>query len=228
MQASVRWFRWMVGGALLVGLAYFFSIFWRVSVAEARFFGRSDLLPLVWRKQPHYSHARQLQVTEAHDSGAFLFHREGKPVLVWRQKINGFQHMYGSALVALELGEKASDWVFCGNEYMEAYADLTFDRHGIQDSDLRDRRKDLCHNALGRRVAIEAKAHGFSGQTADAYIQRRLLGWVDAGKVYIPHYNDAQVDRLPDEAHQGCPGLPPKFTLYSRWDGNRRKGGGWL
>ena len=226
MQASLQGLRWIVGGVLLVGFAYFFSIFWRVSVAEARFFGRSDLLPLIWMQQPHYSHAWQLQVVEAHDSGAFLFHREGKPVLVWRQKINGFQHMYGSALVALELGERASDWVFCGNEYMEAYADLAFDRHGIQDSDLRDRRKDLYHNALGRQVAMEAKAHGLSGQTADAYIQRGLLGWVDAGKVYIPHYNDAQVDRLPDESHQGCPGLPPKFTFYSFLGGNRRKGRG--
>lgn len=220
-QKRVPWFWWLCRTGLLVGFVYFFSIFWRVSVAEAQFFGRSDLLPLFWMKQPHYSHTRQLQVKEAHDSGAFLFRREGRPVIVWLQKINGFQHMYGSALVALELGEKASDLVFCGNEYMEAYADLVFDRYGIQDSDLRDRRKDLYHNALGRKVAMAARAQGLSGQAADAYIQRRLLGWVDAGEVYIPHYNEALVDHLPDEGHQGCPGLPPKFTFYSFLGGRK-------
>lgn len=203
----------------LIGfLAYILSILWRVSVAEAKYFGRSDLIHLSLNP-PKYRKKGMPKVPEAYGSGVFIFNRQGKPMMIWRQKVNGFQHIYGSALAAYELGDKPSDLLFCGNEYMEAVADLIFDKNGIEISDLRDRRKDLYHNALGRQFGIEAKKKGLRGKKADRYIQNRILELVDNGKVYIPHYNDTKVSQLKSERKMGCPGLPPAISLYipSSW-----------
>jgi len=99
---------------------------------------------------------------------------------------------------------------------MEATADLIFDREGIAKDDLLDRRKDLYHNALGRQIAAEARSKGLLGRKADKYIQRRILQYVDTGRVYIPHYEDPRVTRLKSEDQMGCRWLPPVISLYHR------------
>jgi hypothetical protein len=198
---------------LIPGL-YVFSILWRVSFAEQQAFGRSDLLPLSW-KRPQYSVKNGLHIADTYGSGTLVFNRNGRKVIVWRQKVNGFQHIYGSALAAYELGEKPADFLFCGNEYMEAYADLVFDRDGIEYSDLRDRRKDLHHNAIGRQIGLNAKSKGLKGAAADKYIRQQILSLVDEGRGYIPHYNSPLVDQLKSESEMGCPGLPPAISLYA-------------
>ncbi|HEY9686797.1 MAG TPA: hypothetical protein V6C52_07480 [Coleofasciculaceae cyanobacterium] len=199
---------------LLIPGLYVLSILWRVSLAEQQAFGRSDLLPLSWNR-PKYSISNGLHIADAHGSGTFLFNRDGEKVIVWRQKVNGFQHIYGSALAAYELGDKPAGLLFCGNEYMEAYADLIFDLDGIEQSDLRDRRKDLRHNAIGRKIGLDAKTNGLRGVEADHYIRQRILALVDQGGGYIPHYNSPLVDQLKSESDMGCPGLPPPFSLYA-------------
>src|SRR5690349_20408236 len=85
--------------------AYILSILWRVSVAEAKYFGRSDLIHLSFNP-PKYQKKGMPKISDAHGSGVFVFSRnhEDKPMIIWRQKVNGFQHIYGSALAAYELG----------------------------------------------------------------------------------------------------------------------------
>lgn len=201
--------------SVMLCAVYIFSIFWRVSVSEAKFFGRSDLIPLSLTP-PKYQKVGMPYVAEAFGSGVFYFDRDGKHRPVWRQKINGFQHIYGSALAAFELGGKPSDWLFCGNEYMEATADLILSRDGIGPEDLLDRRKDLYHNALGRQIAAETRALGLNGRRADRYMQRRILRFVDTGRIYIPHYDDPRVTRLKSEDEMGCHWLPPVISFYRR------------
>lgn len=86
--------------------------------------------------------------------------------------------------------------------------------NGIEISDLRDRRKDLFHNALGRQFGVEARKKGLHGHKADRYIRNKILELVDNGNVYIPHYNDARVSQLKSEQQMGCAGLPPTISLY--------------
>ncbi len=193
---------------LMLPVVYVASIFWRVSVAELELFGRSDLLPLQAEKPPYKK--RLLHPPGAHGSGYFMFEREGRklPVFVWRQKINGFQHIYGSALAAYELGEKPADLLFCGNEYVEAFFDFLFSDEGIETSDLKDRRKDLYHNQTGRKIGLEVKSMDLAGEEAERHIKKRILTRMTLRQGYIPHYNSSAVQRLPSEGAMGCPYLP--------------------
>lgn len=187
---------------LILISAYVFSIVWRVSVAEQHYFGRSELIPLSLNR-PGFS---DKAVKGSYESKTFLFSRQGKPIRVWRQEINGFQHVYGSALAAYELGEKPADWMFCANEYMEAY----LDPDGITEKDFKDRRKDLAHNRLGRRIGLQVRGAGKVGSAAEDAILQAVLKEVESKKHFYPHYNDSRILRLESENELGCPGLPSK------------------
>lgn len=189
------------GVVLLLGVGYAASIAWRVSVAEKRYFGHSELIPMALH-QPKHNHP---SVPASYGSRAFIFMREGKPVLVWKQKINAFQHVYGSALMASELGGAFADFAFCGNEWAEAI----FDHDGITERDFRDRRKDLYHNRLGREMAASV------GDWADydARIQRMILSEMEMGDQIILHPDNPKVDGLESEAELHCPGLPTQTIL---------------
>ncbi len=180
---------------LLIPVAYIASIFWRVSVAEKTYFGHSDLIPLSTTK------ARYTEPAVPGSYGATrLFIREGKPIHVWRQKVNGFQHVYGSALVAYELGEKPADWLFCANEWAEAFLDWD----GIHQDDFQDRHKDLHHNKLGRGYARAARQ---TGQTTTG-MAHQILADMEAGNGIILHRKSPRVRHLPSERALGCPNLP--------------------
>lgn len=197
---------------LLMAFAiYVLSILIRVSLAEEKYFGRSDLIPL--SQNGHKYKAKTLS-PKSFQSGSYHFDRNGQKIIVWRQKINGFQHVYGPALMAYELGDKASDWTFCANEYMEAFFDVIVDDNGISESDILDRRKDLHHNAFGRRIAADVKHRGLSGQAGYDALLKQVLSEVESDRVFIPHYEDPRVKLLPTETEMGCPGLPPPFSLY--------------
>lgn len=199
---------------LLLAVVYTVSIVWRVSVAEMAQFGKTDLLPLPGQGYRYGSHP--LKPKEAFGSGVYRMKTGDRSLLVWRQKINGFQHLYGSALASFELGDKPADWLFCANEHVEAFFDFLVDAHGIETSDLRDRRKDLFHNQTGRRIGQEVRRSGLRGQDADRALQQAVLIQMEHGVGYIAHYKDPRVDKLPSEAALGCPFLPPVGALFAR------------
>ena len=76
-----------------------------------------------------------------------------------------------------------------------------------------DRRKDLYHNAFGRRLADDAKNMNLSSQQ----LLTRILAEVEKEKTFIPHYNDPRVEKLKTESEMGCPGLPDEISLYPRF-----------
>ncbi len=201
--------------ALMLPVIYIGTIFWRVSVAEIELFGRSDLLPLQ-SKKPEYKQ-QLLGPPGSFGSPYFRFKREGKrlKVFVWKEKINAFQHIYGSALSAYELGEKPADLLFCGNEYVNAFWHFTFSDEGIEAKDLRDRRKDLYHNQTGRSIGMKAKELNLSGQEAENHIKKQVTSQMKRWQGYIPHYLSPAVDKLPSESKMGCPFLPPIISKSS-------------
>lgn len=181
---------------------YIVSIFWRVSVAEQKLFGRSYLIPMAMQLRQYTDEP----VPESFGSMTYRFRRQGKEVVVYKQMINGFQHTYGSALTAFELGEAPSDMLFRMNEYAEAFvAFLT------RDSRLHyrylDTKKDLSNNAVGRRIGDEARSRGLCGRDARNFMLQRILNEVEDGNV-ISHYLDPRVADLPSPQQYGCPGLP--------------------
>lgn len=195
-------YRWAVacGTVALCGLVYLGSVGWRVGEAETRYFGRNHCLPL-WRKQPDYS---EPATADSYGAGTFEFtQNDGRKLRVYKQLINGFQHSYGSALVALELGDAASDFMFRANEYFEAYAKPS----GKTYEHLLDTRKDLHNNKVGRRIAADAIALGLRGQAADDYVVSELLKAIDDGRI-IKDFRSARVDLLPTPDEYGCPFLP--------------------
>lgn len=192
---------------------YVLSVIWRVSVAEQNLFGRSDLIPLSLKK-PAYT-TQNKTTPDAYGSGTFIYNRSGTPVVVWRQEINGFQHIYGSALAAYELGDKPADMLFCANEYAEAFFDFIFDPNGIGPEDLKDRRKDLRHNRTGREVGIIVRNSPPEGMSSEELIQQTILDRMAGKDGYFPHYNDPAIAKLPTETQMGCPLLPPVVSWKS-------------
>lgn len=183
----------------ILSALYVVSILWRVSVYQQRVFGRSELIPMSLSPRPY------TRFPTMNTYGAFTFNINinGRPLAVHKQVINGFQHAFGSALAAYELGEGASDVLFRLNEYMEAYC--TPD--GSRFSHYMDTKKDLHNNAVGRAIGIEARRLGLRGSTADRYIAARVLNAIQNQEV-IHHWLDPSVRSLPSLEAYGCPGLP--------------------
>ncbi|MCA9805738.1 MAG: hypothetical protein KC777_27390 [Cyanobacteria bacterium HKST-UBA02] len=191
----------VAAAAIAIG-AYTFSIIWRASLAEVELFGSSRLLPLPARPGlvPGPCGPR------TYFNRSYLYNRNGEKIIVYTDKINCFQHIYGSGLAALELGELPAHLLFCANEF----AEYTFDHNGVTIEDLLDRRKDLAHNIIGRKLALAVKNEGLTGSQADERLKSMiLLEMKNPRRVYLS-YLDPRVAALPSEATLGCPGLPNK------------------
>lgn len=165
----------MAAGLVLAG--YTFSVIWRVSLAERDLFGKSTLIPMA----AHKSFEDGPVCAETFGSNSFWFERHGKRILVWKDKINCFQHCYGSALAAYELGEGPATWLFNANEYM----DYIRDSNGIKENNILDRKKDLAHNIVGRQIGLSAKAHGLSGERLMPICELRFCFLWTAAKMSI-------------------------------------------
>ncbi len=134
---------WAVVALPLVLGSYICSILWRVSIAEQDLYGRSSLIPVSRQAKPTED---ELGTASTFWDNSYRFNQNGKIVHVHSQLVNGFQHAYGSALAAFELGVLPADLLFRANEYAEA---IFSGRSGSQPFYL-DARKDLSNNACGR------------------------------------------------------------------------------
>ena len=191
----------LLGGVLglcLLGF-YVLSIIWRVSIWEQQLYGGSCLLPLTLNPRKY----DQPPIAESYGSGTYRVILNGKPVWVYKQRINGFQHAYGSALAAYEIGSRKADLLFRANEYLEAYClknGQTFEHY-------LDTKKDLCNNAIGRDVGQTARTLHLSYKDADTYMVNRILAEMDRGTI-LHHFLNPRVEKLPPPEQYGCPFLP--------------------
>jgi hypothetical protein len=152
---------------LLCLCCYVVSVIWRVSQAEQEEFGRSTLIKVCGSQCTFCDPPTQ----ESWYEKSYIFVHNGKRIRVWRDKINAFQHIYGSAIVAYEVGDFLADLVFCGNEW----AEFVCDWNGVTWQDILDRRKDLAHNRLGRHIGVEARRLGITGKTIERYLINKVL-----------------------------------------------------
>lgn len=132
-------------------------------------------------------------------------------IAVWRQKLNGFQHMYGSAIACDELGEQLSDLLFRLNEF----AEFSCDWNGVEPSDLLDRKKDLSNNKLGRSIALNWKKRQPLREQQDL---AETCAWaVENDPLFLAHFLDPRVFCL-SESQFGCGNLPRQnvFNLFRR------------
>lgn len=185
---------------------YVVSIVWRVSIAENQYFGRSELIPLVLPARKFNAPA----VAGSFGHPTYAFTRPEGKVIVWRQKINGFQHVYGSALASFEIGGSLAKKLFCLNEL----AEFTCDWNGVELSDLLDRKKDLANNELGRAIGTAARKARIPQKIAESFIARECAIAVESNPRFIPHYLDARVLSL-SERELGCDCLPT-MNLFTR------------
>jgi hypothetical protein len=199
-KCSRPWMMALWVPALIVG-GYVLWIMGRVSMAEAAYLGRSELIPMSF-KPPKFTHP---PIAESYGQQTMVIERHGINEFVWKQKINGYQHILGSAIAAYEIGDYWADKLFCANEFFEWAIDVD----GIQMGDIRDRRKDLAHNKIGRRLGLEARARGIGETELVDYLSTQILD-VMALDAWYQHCMDPRVVKLPDEAALGCPGLPKK------------------
>lgn len=193
----------LIVGLLSCGIlaAYVADVVWRVSVAEAEVMGKSMLI-----KFPSSYHF-EAPPTEASCGGqTYQIDTKLGKMTVWSDKINGFQHSYGSALTAYELGDSLSEKLFCANEWAEWF----FDHNGVSQTDILDRRRDLANNKIGRNVGIRARKLGLKGNTADNYIRDQLLLALEVDHTIYTHPYQLRTLALPDEAALGCPYLPER------------------
>lgn len=191
---------------LVLGL-YVFSIVWRVSIAMHQYYGRSDLIPF----STNYPKYKNAPVAGSFGSPTFTLKPRG--IIVWRQKVNGFQHMLGSALAAYELGDWMADKLFCANEFTE----LSFDWNTVQADDLLDRKKDLYNNSLGRKVGLSVRKSGLNGKEAEDEIAKQCFIKCETDPNFLAHFLDPRVSKLTEE-QLGCSFLPKKnlFNLFQR------------
>lgn len=184
---------------------YVFSVVWRVSVYEQKVFGRSELIPMSLSPCPF------TEIPTMKTYGAFTYNItvNHKPLVVHKQVINGFQHTFGSALVAYECGEQVADLLFRANEYVEAY----FSGDGRRYSHYMDTRKDLYNNMIGRAIGLEARQKNLTGGTVDRYLAARVLNSIQHREV-IQHWLEPEVEDLPSLEEYGCPGLPHPSRDY--------------
>lgn len=183
---------------LILGF-YVLSIVLRVSIQEQRNYGRSELIPLTLSRRKF----DQPATISSRGQTTFLFENHLGETVVWRQKINGFQHMFGSALACYEIGNDPSDLLFRANEFAEYICDW----NGVEESDLLDRKKDLVNNQIGRRIGTECKRLNLHGSDAEEFIARRCVETVEYDASFIAHFSDPRVVNLTD-AELGCSALP--------------------
>lgn len=188
----------LVCGAILGG--YVLSILWRVSLAEHEVMGK-DLMLHVFKSDKQFNLPPTI---DSYMAQTFLQDYKTLSFPVWRDKINGFQHSYGSALAAYELGDFLSDKLFVANEFTE----WLFDRDGVSERDLRDRHRDLANNKVGRKIGIDAWKLGLHGHDADEYIRDHIVIGIEFDRTVITHWRNPIIDTLPSEAAMGCPNLP--------------------
>lgn len=182
--------------------AYVLSILWRVSLAEHQVMGK-DLMLHVFKSNQDFNLPA---TTDSYMAQTFLQKYKTLSFPVWRDKINGFQHTYGSALAAYEWGDFLSDKLFVANEF----AEWLFDKDGVSERDLRDRHRDLANNKTGRKIGVAALNAGFHGRDADQYIRDHIVIAIEYDREVITHWRDPIIDTLPSEAAMGCPYLPRK------------------
>ena len=185
-------------GALLG--VYVLSVVWRVAQAEHEVMGK-DMMLFVFKSNK--------QFTQPATIGSYLsttFEQDYKTVKlnVWRDKVNGFQHTYGSALAAYEWGDFLADKLFVANEF----AEWLFDRNGVSERDPRDRHRDLSNNKVGRKIGVEAWKSGLLRKNADDYIRDHIVAAIEFDHSVITHWRDPIIDSLPSESAMGCPNLP--------------------
>ncbi len=187
--------------AALVGVLglYVLNIIWRVSFAENDLFGRSYLLPLTLHPRQY----DQPPSPSSYGSGTYEFNRGGKTVIVYKQLVNGFQHAYGSALVAFEIGAPAADLLFRANEYVEAYCC----KDGRTLKHFLDTKKDLHNNAVGREIGFAARDRHISNKDAETFMVGQVCEDMEKG-VVLDHFLSPRVVALPSPDNYGCPGLP--------------------
>ncbi|MCW5824141.1 MAG: hypothetical protein KIT34_15155 [Cyanobacteria bacterium TGS_CYA1] len=183
---------------MVLGL-YVFTVVWRVSIAMHEYYGRSDLIPF----STSYPKYKDAPVEGSYGSPTFTLKPSG--IVVWRQKVNGFQHMLGSALAAYELGDWLADKLFCANEF----AEFAFDWNTVQADDLLDRKKDLYNNSLGRKVGLNVRKAGLNGKDAEDEIAKLCFIKCETDPAFFPHFLDPRVQKLTEE-QLGCPCLPQK------------------
>ncbi|MBA3855807.1 MAG: hypothetical protein C0507_02750 [Cyanobacteria bacterium PR.3.49] len=199
--------------ATLSGL-YVLSILWRVSVAEHEVMGK-DLMLHIFTSRKEFD---KPQTIDSYMAATFSQNYKNMRFDVWRDKINGFQHTYGSALAAFELGDYLSDKLFVANEFTEWF----FDKDGVSERDLRDRHRDLENNRIGRGIARQAHQIGYFGHDAEEYMRDRIVLAIENERSVITHWMDPKVDLLPTEADMGCPNLP-KINGYDCYRTARQK-----
>ena len=180
----------------LISVLYFFTVLWRVSIEEQTLFGRSFLIQLSSTPRQFIDPA----LPDSFGDGTYTFSRSGTAIIVYKQLVNSFQHVYGSALTSYELGDKLSDSLFRANEYVEA---LFGAKAGTQYFYL-DTKKDLGNNAVGRKIGLQAREKGFLGFGAEKFMIDETLNAIDRGEVY-KHWNDPRVSQLPSLGKYGCP-----------------------
>lgn len=191
-------------------LAYCLSVFWRVSIAEELCFGRSNLFNKV------SSHSRpefdEPAVSGSFGSKTFSYERNGLTVHVHYHLINGFQHTFGSALTAFEVGSALSDFGFRVNEYRDAY----LSSYGSTLDHWLDTKKDLANNIVGREIGRKARLLHLNGRAAEKYMIDESLKALEDGRA-IAHPRNPKVSRLPGLDDFGCPLLPnPAIASESR------------
>lgn len=187
---------------------YVLSILWRVSVAEQTLYGRSDLIPLRLKQRQ----CSDPPGKDSHQDGTFIFARASGPVVVYAQLINSFQHAFGSALAAYELGRRPADLLFRANEYFEA---ICWKNSGTLKFYL-DTRKDLANNAAGREIGRAARANHLNGAEAERFMVAEVLRALDDGRV-LKHCQDSTVNELPTLSSFGCP-LLAEIQMARRTD----------
>jgi hypothetical protein len=184
--------------AVAVGL-YTLSVVWRVSAAQQECFGRSALVPLSFKIKAF----RQPPVAASFGDRTFDCSHNGQRSVMWRQKLNGFQHVYGSALAAFELGDFFADKLFCANEFAEALCDW----NSITLVDRLDRKKDLWNNRIGRAIGVRVSRMGLVGATAERRILAECEHAIEYDPDFMGHYLNPRVLTL-RESNLGCAFLP--------------------
>lgn len=185
--------------AAIVPALYVFSIIWRVSCAEQDLFGRSCLVPFSLSPRSY----TESPTAESYGDGTFTFKQNGKSIRIYKQLINGFQHTYGSALAAYEIGNSPSEILFDLNEYFEAY----LGKEGSTWFHFLDTKKDLANNMVGRKIGSTAREQNLSGSEANKFMIDKILNSI-TNKEVINHYLNPRVKTLPDPDAYGCRWLP--------------------
>lgn len=186
----------IVSFLVLLFSGYVCSIVWRVSWAEQAFFGRSDLIPFSWNPQQF----KEPPTLESFGKETYTYVVLGRSLHVYEQLINSFQHVYGSALAASEIGNKPADLLFRANEYFEA---LCWRNSGSLNFYF-DTKKDLANNAIGRSIGLKAKEQGLMGEACERFILDEVFRAIDEGAIY-KDCAEPRVSQLPTLREYGRP-----------------------